>query len=47
MKKNLVIAKVAAIAALNPSGSTVDAATSQPVTAGYFWLCCSTEAHTK
>ena len=35
MKKNLVIAKVAAIAALNPSGFTVDAATLQPVTAGY------------
>ena len=35
MKKNLVIAKVAAIAALNPSGFTVDAATVQPVTAGY------------
>ena len=35
MKKNSVIAKVAAIAALNPSGFTVDAATLQPVTAGY------------
>ena len=35
MKKNLVIAKVAAIAALNPSGFTVDAATLQPVKAGY------------
>ena len=35
MKTNLVIAKVAAIAALNPSGFTVDAATLQPVTAGY------------
>ena len=35
MKKNLVIAKVAAIAALNPSGFTVDAATLQPVTTGF------------
>ena len=35
MKKNSVITKVAAIAALNPSGFTVDAATLQPVTAGY------------
>ena len=35
MKKNLVIAKVAAIAALNHSGFTVDAATLQPVATGY------------
>lgn len=35
MKKNSVIAKVAAFAALNPSGFTVDAATLQPVIAGY------------
>lgn len=35
MKKDSVIAKVAAIAALNPSGFTVNAATLQPVTAGY------------
>lgn len=35
MKKNSVIAKVAAIAALNPSGFTVDAATLQPVTTGF------------
>lgn len=35
MKKNSVIAKVAAIAALNPSGFTVGAATLQPVTTGF------------
>ena len=35
MKKNLVIAKVAAITALKPSGFTVDAATLQPVATGY------------
>ena len=35
MKKNLVISSVAAIAALNPEGFTVNAATLQPVTAGY------------
>lgn len=35
MKKNLVISSVAAIAAINPDGFTVNAATLQPVTAGY------------
>ena len=35
MKKNLVISSVAAIAALNPEGFTVNAATLQPVTSGY------------
>lgn len=35
MKKNLVISSVAAIAALNPEGFTVNAATLQPVTTGY------------
>lgn len=35
MKKNLIISSVAAIAALNPEGFTVNAATLQPVTTGY------------
>ena len=35
MKKNLVISSVAAIAAINPDGFTVNAATLQPVTPGY------------
>lgn len=35
MKKNLLIKEVAAIAAMNPSGFTVDAATLQPVATGY------------
>ena len=35
MKKNLVISSVAAIAALNPEGFTVNAATLQPVTSGF------------
>ena len=35
MKKNLVLASVAAIAAINPDGFTVTAATLQPVTSGY------------
>ena len=35
MKKNLVISSVAAIAALNPEGFTVNAATLQPVTTVY------------
>lgn len=35
MKKNLVISTVAAIAAMNPEGFTVNAATLQPVTTGY------------
>lgn len=35
MKKNLVISSVAAIAAINPDGFTVNAATLQPVTTGY------------
>lgn len=35
MKKNLVISTVAAIAAINPDGFTVNAATLQPVTTGY------------
>ena len=35
MKKNLVISSVAAIAALNPEGFTVNAANLQPVTSGY------------
>ena len=34
MKKNLVISSIAAIAALNPEGFTVNAATLQPVTSG-------------
>lgn len=35
MKKNLVISSVAAFAALNPEGFTVNAATLQPVTTGF------------
>ena len=35
MKKNLIISSVAAIAALNPEGFTVNAATLQPITTGY------------
>lgn len=35
MKKNLVISTVIAIAAMNPEGFTVNAATLQPVTTGY------------
>lgn len=35
MKKNLVISTVAAIAAMNHEGFTVNAATLQPVTTGY------------
>ena len=35
MKKNLVISSVAAMAALNPEGFTVNAANLQPVTTGY------------
>lgn len=35
MKKNLVISSVAAFAALNPEGFTVNAANLQPVTTGY------------
>ena len=35
MKKKLVISSVAAIAAINPDGFTVNAATLQPVTSGY------------
>ena len=35
MKKNLVISSVAAIAALNPEGFTVNAANLQPVATGY------------
>ena len=35
MKKNLIISSVAAIAALNPEGFTVNATTLQPVTTGY------------
>lgn len=35
MKKNLVISTVAAIAAINPDGFTVDAATLLPVITGY------------
>lgn len=35
MKKNLVISTVAAIAAINPEGFTVNAATLQPVTTVY------------
>ena len=35
MKKNLVLSSVAAIAAVNPDGFTVNAATLQPVTSGY------------
>ena len=35
MKKNLVISSVAAIAAINPEGFTVNAATLQPITSGH------------
>lgn len=35
MKKNLVISTLAAIAAQNPDGYTVNAATLQPITSGY------------
>ena len=35
MKKNLVLSSIAAIAAINPDGFTVNAATLQPVTSGY------------
>lgn len=35
MKKNLVISTIAAIAAMNPEGFTVNAATLQPVTKGF------------
>ena len=35
MKKNLVISSVAAIAAINPEGFTINAANLQPVTTGY------------
>ena len=35
MKKNLVISTVAAIAAINPDGFTVNAANLQPVTTGF------------
>lgn len=35
MKKNLVISSVAAFAALNPEGFTVNAANLQPVTSGF------------
>ena len=35
MKKNLVLSSVAAIAAINPDGFTVNAATLQPVNSGY------------
>lgn len=35
MKKNLVISRVAAIAAMSPEGFTVDAANLQPVTTGF------------
>lgn len=35
MKKNLIISSVAAIAAMNPEGYTVDAATLQPIKSGY------------
>ena len=35
MKKNLIISSVAAIAALNPEGFTVNAATLQPVSKGF------------
>ena len=35
MKKNLVLSSVAAIAAINPDGFTVNAATLQPVTTGF------------
>lgn len=35
MKKNLIISSVVAIAAMNPEGFTVNAATLQPVTTGF------------
>lgn len=35
MKKDLIISSVAAIAALNPEGYTVNAATLLPITSGY------------
>ena len=35
MKKNLVISAIAAIAAQNPKGYTVNAATLQPITSGH------------
>ena len=35
MKKNLIVSSVAAFAALNPEGFTVNAANLQPVTTGY------------
>ena len=35
MKKNLIISSVAAFAALNPEGFTVNAANLQPVTSGF------------
>lgn len=35
MKKNLIISALAAIAAQNPEGYTVNAATLQPMTSGY------------
>lgn len=35
MKKNLIISALAAIAAQNPKGYTVDAATLQPITSGH------------
>lgn len=35
MKKNLIISSVAAFAALNPEGFTVNAANLQPVTTGF------------
>lgn len=35
MKKDLVISTIAAIAAQNPEGYTVNAATLQPITSGY------------
>ena len=35
MKKNLIISALAAIAAQNPEGYTVNAATLQPITSGY------------
>lgn len=35
MKKNVIISTLAVIAAQNPEGYTVDAATLQPVTTGY------------
>ena len=35
MKKNLVLSSVAAIAAINPEGFTINAANLQPVSTGY------------